>query len=274
MDLLVMTKAQTARGFSRRRFDSRGRLRTGLASGVTLIEVLVVIAIVGVLMGLLVVALGRSRQVAGATKSVANLKGLGVTLSFYAEAHRGRNPFIKEGEAVDSAPPDEPEGFRVSFSPVWWLDTLWPTLMHDVAPWREHFESWISPGSSRTPPYWPIAIGHSATRPPAVSYEYSNSFLGRPGIWRDSSSATESDIGPTLVANVSHPSQKVILFDAERAYLHGEVHALTTRPLLMVDGSASLRLDQDAANPVPNPLNDRSPRLYHDTPAGIAGRDF
>jgi len=241
--------------------------------GVTLIELLVSIAIIAVLLSIGVVAIGKVRESAAATKSVANLRQIGFTLGAYASAHRDEFPFLREGEGMYDRPPEATGANAIGFSPVWVLDRMWPALMHDVAPWPEHFETWLAPRHAREPPYWPIPVGFVSR---IVSYDYSNAFLGNPRIWNADADASERDISATKRTEVTHPSAKVVMFDAERPYLGERGRASAPRPVLMVDGSASLRRDADAAAPVRNPLNElhMAPRRYHDTPNGIDGRDF
>lgn len=243
-----------------------------LRRGVTIIELLVSVAVLAVLMGIGVVAIGPVRESAGATKSMSNLRGIGVSLALYAQTSNGRMPFVEPGVPVNNAPTEESTGTLVAFEPVWWLDTLWPTTMHAVAPWPEHFETWLSPGNHRKPPYWPIPIGLTSR---SVSYEYSNSFLGSPNIWSGFGNVTTDDIGPVRESDVEFPSAKVIMHDADRFYLSQRAVSFAPRPVLLSDSSAALRMDDDASLPIRNQLNTtRGTRRYHDTLMGVAGRDF
>ncbi len=244
----------------------------------TLLEVLVGIAIIAVLLGITLPALRGARTEAGALASLANCKNIGLSVSIYAQQNQGRYPTVEADEtgsySIFDRPPHEPHARRVGFSPIWWFSDMWPAVMHDAAPWDENFESWLSPGHGREPPYWPIAVGFFGDRLKVVSYRYSNSFLARPSLWSGSSPADASLIGPTTLADVTNPSLKVLMWDAERAYLRRGPRISTPRPLLFADGSAAARRDTDAAAPVRNPLNHTGPNIYHDTPDGVRGVDF
>jgi len=213
------------------------------------------------------------RSSAGEVASLSNLRSLGMSLGAYTRENGGKWPYVPPGAIMQGSPPGDPEPFEFGFEPIWLLDRLWPVTMHEAAPWPEHFESWLSPGAERDR-LWPLfggqmGIGADGT----VSYMYSNSFLGNPTIWDGDAAASDADIRATKVNEVVFPSRKVIMYDAERAYLRG-ANVAARRPLLFVDGSASLRWDRDSVTPVRNPLFWITPRPYHDTPGGVRGADF
>ena len=60
--------------------------------GFTLIEILVVIAIIGVLLALLLPALEKVREQANVLRCASNLSQLGVTLAIYSNDHHGQYP--------------------------------------------------------------------------------------------------------------------------------------------------------------------------------------
>jgi len=251
---------------------------------VTLVEVLLVIGIIGILIGLLAPALRGARASAGATGSLANLSGIGKSLEIYAQANRMRYPYPpRDGSRQSSTgsgpmfgpvhmkPRTDPKDDSVLFfAPIFSMDRNWPALMHDVAPWEEHYASWLSPGREIPPGDGPLWRRISAT---SLSYRYSNSFVAKPRVWSGAPGVTWDDIGPQMVTNVAHPSAKVVMYDADRSYLAKAPTASDLRPLLFVDDSARLRLDSDARAPAENPLNE-SRRRYHDTARGILGVDF
>ncbi len=230
----------------------------------------------------------QTRALAGQVQSLANLRGIGQTFSIYTIVH-GDYPFYPERRGMDGpgviteeiflSPPDENPVINLVFSPVFQLDQYWVGLrgMHNVAPWREHYATWVSPGSDREPgaPWFEPRDDRGFLRTAPPSYRYSNSFVARPRVWSEVGSVDEAtDIGPTQPADVAFPSSKVVMFDAERAYLGGRTGSALMRPVLFADGAASARRDADAADPVQNRLFGVAPRRYHDTPMGLDGRDF
>lgn len=242
--------------------------------GFSLVEALIVIAVLAILLGLLLPQLRLGRTKATEVASLANLRSIGQTVELYGQSNGDRFPFAAPGTELSLAPPPTPA--ICPLGSVFFLEGMWPTLMHEVAPWTEHFSAWLSPARPRDEFTWPISCGLSL--PPMggwVSYRYSNSFVASPRVWDGSGSATEADIGPTTQGMVSYPASKVIFYDGDRAYATGlPPGTQIKRPVLFVDGSASLRLDSDAAAPVTNPLVAWPSRPYHDTPGGVTGRDF
>lgn len=244
----------------------------------TLIELLVSISVITVLLAILLPALAGARVSAGSAGMLSNLRGIGVSVEIYTQAHDGLYPFHNPEESYLFSPPDGPIS-TISTSDPWAMRINWPCAFHSVAPWREHFRSWMNPGraiNDRTPwrngndEFGGIVL---------VSYHYSCSFQARPEAWPVASDGVPSGdpVGlllPTRAPEVASNSSKCLMYDADRAYLRRDARASDPRGVLLADGSAALRPDSAAAAPVQNRVNDRSPSRFHDTPMGVRGRDY
>lgn len=114
----------------------RGTPHQRLGRGLSLAELLVVIACLSLLLGLLVPALGSARRTAQAAVCAARLQQWGLALGCYANENRG---FWPHCDGLDRNPRglDDP---RVTPEDVadWhgWVDVLPPMI--GLKPWREH----------------------------------------------------------------------------------------------------------------------------------------
>ncbi|HEY3856009.1 MAG TPA: prepilin-type N-terminal cleavage/methylation domain-containing protein [Verrucomicrobiae bacterium] len=84
----------------------------------TLVELLVVIAIIAVLAGLLLPALGRSKESAHSTACIGNLHQIGVALQLYVDSNRNHLPVMRDRSSdtnspVTNAPPSPDLVLRV-----------------------------------------------------------------------------------------------------------------------------------------------------------------
>jgi prepilin-type N-terminal cleavage/methylation domain-containing protein len=249
----------------RHSFLLTGKARPG---AFTLIELLVVVAVVALLVALALPAIAGVRRSAREAQSLSNLRGIGQSMQQYCGTYR-TYPFGYFGWAR----PPESGLFGYGFG-IWMIHNSWPVVMHDVAPWREHALTWLSPGADprRFLDTWsgPFTV----FTPGTASYRYSLSFVGNPRLWDGHAAADPSLAVAQKDSSVGFPSQKVLAFDFDRAYLTGRQRDSFGRPVGMADGSAALRRDSDAAVPVQNPLSGNPPQAYLDTPMGVQGQDF
>ncbi|RMH26536.1 MAG: type II secretion system protein [Planctomycetota bacterium] len=243
----------------------------------TIVEVLVAIGVIGVLIGITLPALRGARDVGREVVCLSNLRGIGLSVDAYAEANGDEYPFLPMTDEPQFLPAS-PDGPRGTFSITVWTWGLWknwPMLMHDVAPWREHFPSWVCPGAERGEEGpWAEADDADALDASLSSYAYSMSFVASPAVWSGSARADRALVRPTHRADVAHPAQKVVFFDREMAHLSVRDHArLDLRPMLFADGHSAVRSLEAAREPVRNPFTQAALRL-HDTPDGVLGRDY
>lgn len=70
----------------------------------TLVELLVVIAVIGVLAGLLLPVLGKAREAGRATACLGNLRQIGLGLQLYADENANRLPVMRDAMATNAPP--------------------------------------------------------------------------------------------------------------------------------------------------------------------------
>lgn len=202
--------------------------------------------------------------------SLVNLRSISTTTELYIGAY-DVYPYLSPGVSMPVNPRDP--SVRLGIGVVWMNARYWPLVMHDVAPWEEHYPTWKSPtrGDVHELPWSPSKGGWTFSTASFPSYEYSNSFVASPAVWSEAGS--NAGIGPTPPGGVRYASMKVIFFDADRSYLSSDDDK-RGRPVLFADGSASLRRDEEAHTTLNRLRPGEEPRCYHDTPDGIRGRDF
>ena len=251
----------------------------------TLIEVLVVIGIIGVLIAILLPVLGGARIAAKETESLTNTRTIFMSFEQYAE-QEGTYPF--PGQVDDHGATVDADTWSVYWYPpvtviattnIWIMDSLWPALLSEVAPWEESWAFWVSPGGDKSLPTHDD-LGDPDRQPGwRIGYDYSNSFIGDPKLWGGDASPSADLLQPSAPHQVQFPSGKVLAFDKHLSYRtkrpelrHGHYDAPT--PMVFVDGHAALHNPLDARAGTPNPMNAGDTRTLHNTPDGISGLDF
>ncbi len=252
--------------------------------GFTLIEVLVVIAIVSLLIAITLPALGSARTTARQTLSLTNVRSIGQTFSMYADTH-GTYPFPGQVEDVD-VPGGEliysfewfPRGAIVATSSIWQFGTLWPALVSNITPWEEAYSTWVSPGRDKSlPTLEDIFLDLEPHE--VVSYEYSNSFLASHRNWQENAVEDPKQLGPRRPDEVTYASQKAMLWDRHLTYLTEqpeiiEGHYDADTPMVFADMHGAVHNPLDAEEGVANPNNQTDIRRLHNTPNGVRGRDY
>lgn len=247
-------------------------IESGGPPAFTLIEVLVVIAVIGVLIGILVPVLAGAKSAGGQTVTLSNLRQLGLTTADYNATYKQAYPFAPEGTWFALHPPDEAGS---SIRPGYWdLSIYWPALFHDIAPWREHFLTWVGPGPGQDDPQRPwIRATETGEAFRTPSYQLAHTFFARPELWAPATQDNPSFYRPVYVRDVAHPSSKAMFWDAEQTHLRNMRDAdRDPRAILFADGHVDVKRLSEAAAPPNIPFKDTRP--LQDTLDGARGTDY
>lgn len=256
------------------RQSKRRRVRIPvLKPAFTLIELLVVIGVVGILIGLLLPALWGAKLASEKAVTLANLRQTHTTFEFYTQRYNETYPWFDGNSLIPLSPPDEPGS---AIGPGYWdLEFYWVGLMHEVAPWREHFESWLDGGARRGNPPWTAEDGNYNSITGLSSFRYCRSFMARPELWRTDAVEDDRLYRPVRLSDVAAPSSKVLLYDWELSYLRNNPDAdRDLVPMVFADGHATVHRVSEAADPVAPTWVRPEPEPLHDTPNGVRGRDY
>lgn len=240
-----------------------GNLQRRLAF--TLIELLTSIAVVAIIFALVIPVLRGAKERARETRVLVDIRTSSAAFDAYSDANRGWNPWVPLGASLRVHPQN---GSTIVTDDPFVLSYAWPAVFHHVTPWAEHYAAWRGSPVGTTP--W------SDERDTLVwpTFEYCRSLQGRPGLWE---TAIPSDplrlSAGTRLDEVQFPSEKARLYDEHRAHLRRDPLVTDPRAVAMCDGSAAMRLDADATDPVQNHLTTHPRKPYHDTPGGLRGRD-
>ncbi|MFO0948330.1 MAG: DUF1559 domain-containing protein [Planctomycetota bacterium] len=129
---------------ARKTYDSK-------RSGFTLIELMVVIAIIGVLIALLLPAIAASREAARKTKCASNLKQLGVAFHSFHASH-GRFPPAYQSIKLPGEPFGPADPTTLDRPPGWgWGAHLLPYLGEDAPRFAGRESSLLANGMQRGP---------------------------------------------------------------------------------------------------------------------------
>jgi len=239
--------------------------------GFTLIEILVVIGVMSVLVAIMLPGLARSRATAREARCLSNLRMTSTVFELYSQRFRDRFPFATAGQSIDLSPDHEGTGGTLQIQSAWDLAAAWPGIMHEIAPWREWFASWVCSGARRVqgePWTGEEPIGLAG----ATSYVYCWSFIARPENWVAGTLSSDALQRPVSVADVLYPSSKALMFDNELAHQTPRDDR-DNRPILFVDGHSKVHRVSAASAPGLNVLSGSSIRLM-DTVNGARGRDY
>jgi prepilin-type N-terminal cleavage/methylation domain-containing protein len=233
----------------------------------TLIELLLVIAVIAVVVGITLPVLGGARRNARQTTSLNNIRGLMVQLEAYCASFKDAYPFMRAGQLVPTG-----RGLSMSSSNHWDAEYLWPGLvLAELSEPGPVPESLMSPSLSRE-------------YDGRASYRYSHGFLARPAAWASTGGPTSMDwIEAVRLGDVRTPSRKVVLHDGDVAYARKPikvrgVDVAEPSAVAFADNHGDVRVPADATEPVINRLwsasEPRANMRLHNTAGGAAGIDY
>jgi len=236
----------------------------------SVIELLVSIGVIGVLIAIIVPSLGRAKGSALQAITLSNLHQTSLTFEQYLETYKETYPWAPEGAWFLISPTGEEES---RIQPGYWdLKIYWVALMHEIAPWREYFSTWVDPGLVKAGELpWRRESIEGAGIP---SYLLSDTFFGDPELWLPGTKASDTLLRAVHASEVLYPASKVMLYDAEQGYLRTSPQAdRDPMPMLFTDGHALVKRVSQAARPASIPFKPGTMPLQ-DTPGGVRGRDY
>ncbi len=240
-------------------------------AGFTLLELLVAIAIIGVLISLTLPAFAAIRSRARITASQSNVKQLSTFVMLYAGGNRDLAPIAERQRLYESVVLSGSYGM-----PHWDAFRQWPGVLLEAGVVERRVDAgvFVSPG-------WRVNLAHHNG-----DYALSLSFAGNPALW--SGDATWDDAGLEVsqrLSAVRSPSSKALLWDARAGHLGRLIEDVPTNdagdldvvvPIGRADGSSVVMRPSQTADAVSNPrnLSPSGKMRLHNTPSGIDGVDF
>lgn len=236
----------------------------------TILEILAVIAVVGVLISILLPALANARNAARFTGSLANHRTIIQTLSIYTHDHRDMHPYLLASAFTHLEFPPTPMGPHAGLSPrgheQYWMMALTrhsPDILPLLYPDRGHFQWQKERDDER-------GVITGCFKPTATLF-------AAPDYFSETIPPQWNHLRPTRAHEIASPSAKMLTYDWSSAWLNSERNiedpARTRLTYGFADASASVFLEDQLDAPYVN----RSTVLHagpgFTTVNGLAGRD-
>ena len=220
---------------------ARDRVRSNGSGGFTVVELVLVIALVAVLVSLTLPTLAGVRSRARETVSLSNLRSHGSAFAMYASDWDDVWPYITDPDATSNSFLIPGEGVvSISYFGVYAYWTL--GLYADY-----YGGDWSSPTFN---------VPGSETQGPISSYWYGSVFLTRPDYWRTLTRRDDrSQWSPTRVDEVLYPSDKGLLLEQTSrpvAFFNPNAGANAYRRIGLVDASATSISESQLRQPIAN----------------------
>jgi prepilin-type processing-associated H-X9-DG protein len=167
-------------------------------------------------------------------------------------------------------------GTIIGITDFWAHSWIWPGIVSRVASWPDNYQIWVSPGRNVT---LPTDVADPGELERTVSVRYSHTFVARPELFKEGAEPERKLLGAVRPEDVTFPSQKVMLWDGDVAYLRGPLerkgeHLNAPAPMAFADGHAAIHNPLDAKPAVPNPLRFGVASPLHSTKDGARGIDY
>jgi prepilin-type N-terminal cleavage/methylation domain-containing protein len=193
--------------------------------GFTLIELLVVVAIIALLIGILLPALGKARDSARRTRSLANMKTHGQILAVYANENRAEllNPYlggINHSAVYEVCPPWSNGCYRMTGDGYAYH---WGPLAREYYSDQKESDVFAAPGDQETFDTIEDMIndGYNMNWVNDISYWYSPTMFYNPQrFYEESGGDTETGAVPGAVRRnqydeIQFPSQKIMVLEKQ-----------------------------------------------------------
>ncbi len=218
----------------------------------SLVELLVCLGIVGVLIGLILPALASVRNSARDTRQLSDLRQLGVSLAMYSSLSGDSFPFREQGTWLVW-----PEGSNAVTVSGANMSRFWAVPMHAVAPWAEHFDTWLAPRALARQDRWDRGADEPGL--PLTSYQMSDALFVSPRAFVLGGVPPRPLYRGVRASEVQFPSNKVALWDIEKPLYAAPTDDVDERLMVFCDGHASQHR-----------LSDAEPGAYFDNPLASA----
>ncbi len=257
------------------------------ARAFTLIELMVSIAIIALLISILLPALAGARQSGRRVLALSNARTLGQTFDTYLGQNDDAYPFVPGISDPNFGGTEVvfvqwwPTGTMIGTDDPFMLSWAWPGVVSSIAPWTEHYATWVSPGrSTDLPVSYDDRPDDDREADQDISWRLSNAFLADPKLWGDQPIDTpRSLLRAVRASEVVFPASKVLAWDTHLAYITKrpdlvDDHWDAPTPMVFADGHGDALRPQEASEPADQPLAQFPERKLADTPEGVRGRDY
>lgn len=267
----------------------RSQIRTNRVRGASLIEIVVVVAIIGLLAAITIPTLRSARQTSRATACLARIGQCAAVASQYAMDFADQPPVVPASIDRSSGSARLPVRavLRGDDKPVVDMEYFgqgryWSWVV--ASEHRADVRDLTCPGidqSLHDPVVWPgppLPVIGGQQAPPSV-YALVDGLLAQPALWTPGSTADLSKLRLQRWSSAAHPARKAAMFEGLIGHLPGGARRTIDQSpprasIAFFDAHAAALDFSLATPPIAQPFALRTPRTLSDTPRGLQGADF